>query len=42
MRLLLLLHYVVCNMCIIGYIGSTTWFLRLMDKEVDVNLNLTI
>ena len=41
MRLSLLLHD-VCNMCIIGYIGSTAWFLRLMDREVDVGLNLTM
>ena len=42
MRLSLLLHDVVCIMCIIGYIGSTSWLLRLMDKEVDVGLNLTM
>ena len=42
MRLLLLLHDVVCSLCIIGYIGSTTWFLRHMDREVDVGLNLTV
>ena len=33
------MYDVVCNMCIIGYIGSTTWF---MDREVDVGLNLTM
>ena len=38
----MLLHDVVCIMCIIGYIYSTTWLLRPMNREVDVGLNLTM
>ena len=39
---LLLLHDVVCIMCIIDYIGFTAWDLRLMVREVDFGLNLTM
>ena len=42
MRLLPFLHDVVYNMCVIGHFGCTTCFLRLMDGEVNVNLNLTM